>query len=240
MSQLNHPNATADHRGAQFAAILAEARRLCESVAKVELAGSPLYVVPQSRIADRFGVASRCYAYTTPSLDLYLRDYLDDWQGRGSCLVVNDLAIAEDYHPSDHREILLCIAMHELAHILDRPQLVATSDKDADEILFELLVVANVTDRDPTTEPRYGHGPSFIRLAIHLVARARRLGYDLRFAGVCPTHRYGLSPVGEYVQSLRRELNKSPTSLRQLLSAAPPISFTKLWQSDTQTPGENP
>lgn len=240
MSQGNPKNATGGLTDAQFLDYLAEAGSLCQTVARGELAGYPLYIVPQSRLVDQFGRAERCYGYTTPSLDLYLFDHLEDWQGRGPCMVINDLAIDEDVAPDAHQELFLNHALHELAHILDRDKLFAEEPSDLVRLQFERLVLADATKSEPSAGPQLGHGLSFVRIAIHLVERANRAGYDIRHAGVCHSHRYGLLPVGYYVDSLQCELQRAPQCLRELKATKPPTSFTCLCKPDPQPIGENP
>lgn len=78
-------------------ALCCRSQHLCRAVAGRDLEGLPLYIMPQSQLAAEYGNAERCYAYTTPSLDLYLRPHIRDWRGRGPCMVINDLALAEAY-----------------------------------------------------------------------------------------------------------------------------------------------
>ena len=231
--QENQQNATVANPDSHMAKYLAEAESLCRIVASLDLAGHPIYIVAQSQLESFFGQAGGCYAYTTPSLDLYVRDHIDDWQGRGPCMVINDLAIAEDHAPDAHRELVLNHTLHELAHILDRPSLFEDRNDHPDKLLFEALVVANTTSRPQSTEPIYGHRLNFIRIAIHLVDRANRAGFDIRHSGVCATHRYGLAPIANYVDALGDEPSRS-SSLRfqDIVENDTPNQFNQLWTAD--------
>lgn len=237
MSRKNQQNATVAGTVGPFGQYLADAERLCRLVAPRDLDGHAIYIVPQSRLADWFGQAESAYAYTTPSLDLYLQAHIDTWLGRGPCMVINDLAIAEDYEPEFHRDIVFNNVLHELAHILDRPQLFAERIDNQDLLLFESLVVANQLQHE-SESPTCGHGQSFVRIAIHLVARANRHGYDLRPAGVCRMHEFGLSPIGNYIDALGDEIAQhQSTHFRDF--PEPAIQFTELWNFDTQSRGES-
>ena len=122
MSRETQDIATVGHTASQFAEYLAEGHDLCRKIAPLDLAGHPLYIVAQSQIASEFGKAEGCHGYTSPSLDLYLQEFFDDWQGRGPCMVVNDIAIDDDQDPDFHHRVVINCILHELAHIVDRPE----------------------------------------------------------------------------------------------------------------------
>lgn len=100
--------------------LVANAEVLCRKIAARDLAGVPLYIVCQSALAAEFGRAAGCDGYTTPSLDLYLADHIPRYRGRGPCFVVNDLMLRED-RTDDLDYWFTAIALHELAHVLERP-----------------------------------------------------------------------------------------------------------------------
>ena len=55
MSRKNQQNATVAHTVGPFGQFLAEAELLCRTVATRDLDGHPIYIVPQSRLANWFG-----------------------------------------------------------------------------------------------------------------------------------------------------------------------------------------
>lgn len=236
MSPVTQDIATVGHTASQFAKYLTEGHDLCRQIATLDLAGYPLYIIPQSRIVDFFGKAEACYAYTAPNLDLYLKKYIDTWHGRGPCMVINDLAIAEDYDACFHEELVRNHIVHELAHVLDRPQPVPQKFLSADRVTFESLIVASVTNTEPSTAPIYGHALSFIRIAVHLIERANREGQDIRHAGVCRMRDYGLSPIEDYVKAIGFEVEEN-IYVRVRDFPPPPIRLLELFQSDTQPRG---
>ena len=219
-----------------FAALVEQAGQLCRAVAGRDLVGQPLYVVRQSAIASEYGTAEGCEAYTSPCLDLYLREFIPNWRGRGPCLVLNDLAMA-DVHPEDRQAVVLANTLHELAHILDRPQLYRTREQpDPDRLKFEALVLADeVGQPTPTNigQPWSGHGASFIRIALHLRHRAREHGILVLANDLCAGPRYGLSPASAYRSALDNETTRlADLTFRQIKAIEPPIEFTTLWASD--------
>ncbi len=221
-----------------FAALVDRAHDLCRAVAGRDLAGHELYIIRQSEISGEYGTAEGCEAYTSPCLDLYLREFIGPhWRGRGPCLVLNDLAMLADVHPEDLEAVVLGITIHELAHILDRPALYRERrDAEPDRLKFEALVLADeVGQPRPTVAPQpwTGHGASFIRIALHLRHRAREQGVVLLASALCGGPRYGLSPASAY----RAALGDEPTRLarltfREIAGIEPPTEFTNLWASD--------
>lgn len=72
--------------------LCARAESACRAIASRDLEGTPLYIMPQSRLPAELGGRSVCDGFTTPSLDLYLRDVIGPaWRGRGPCMVINDV-----------------------------------------------------------------------------------------------------------------------------------------------------
>ncbi len=228
--------ATVGHTDARFADYLAEAESVCRQIATLDLANYPLYILPQSRLVGLFGQAGNAYAYTTPSLDLYVRDYIDDWRGRGPCVVINDLALDEDCDPEFHREMVLNSAIHELAHILDRPQLVPDRNVDPVRIQFETLVIANAANSEQSTPASHGHGLSFIRIAVHLVGRANLNGHDVRPAGVIRMRELSPSSIDQYVDVIGPEV-EAYIDIRLQDFPEPSNRLLELYQSDTQSQG---
>lgn len=236
MSQVTHENATVGHPGDDMAKILADGEALCRTVASRDLEGTPLYVVPQSSLPTQCGSGDGCFAYTTPSLDLYLREHIPGYRGRGPCMVVNDLALAEDIDEEDLAWQTLVTVLHELAHILDRPALFEErAGVDPNRLLFESLVVANASASPPRVDiPLYhGHEAGFIRIALHLCFRARQLGYDIYHGVICGGHRYGLSHASRYLEALGDEPARcSGTLFRDIKTVTPPEAFSQLWAAD--------
>jgi len=219
-----------------MAKILADAEALCRAVAGRDLEGVPLYLVPQSILPPQRGSGDHCFAYTTPSLDLYIRDHIPGYRGRGPCMVINDLALAEDFGGEDLVYRMQTTVIHELAHVLDRPALFDDrAGVDPNRILFESLIVANATAR-PSREdiPLYhGHEAGFIRIALHLCHRAQQAGFDAHHAALCAGYRYGLSHAGSYLEALGDEPARCAGMLfRDIKSHKPPPAFSSLWCDD--------
>ena len=57
------------------------------SLPSASMGNTPIYIVMQSKLPNDLGGLSLMRGYTQDNLDLYLQDYIDDWQGRGACMV---------------------------------------------------------------------------------------------------------------------------------------------------------
>ncbi len=220
-----------------FAALVDRAGQLCRAIASRDLGGHELYIIRQSAISAEYGTAEGCEAYTSPCLDLYLREFILNWRGRGPCLVLNDLAMQADVHPEDLEAVVIGNTLHELAHILDRPALYRERrDAEPDRLKFEALVLADeVGQPRPTVAPQpwAGHGASFIRIALHLRHRAREHGVLLLANDLCSGPRYGLSPASAYRAALGDEPDRlAHLKFPEIAGIEPPEPFTNLWASD--------
>jgi hypothetical protein len=209
---------------------------LCRAVAGRELANLPLYIVPQSRLAE-LGFADDQHGLTCLSLDLFVREYMEEYRGRGPAMVINEDAIRQCHHPDDVEYIILATVLHELAHIVERPTHHAEWHADADpmRIKFDALTVAYAThEPQPVDVPAYdGHDHVFIRTCLHLACRAEQVGVKICPNVLCAGRSYGLYPATSY----QRALGDEPEQLRHLkfqeiLAIEPPAAFTALWQDD--------
>lgn len=236
MIQLAVRNAPKGHLLPHVATLLARADVLCHQIAGRDLGDTPLYIVPQSLLPAGYYEGAYHYAFTTPSLDIYLADHIKPYRGRGPCMLINDLGLVEDIGPFDLEYMVTKIVLHELAHILDRPALFADrTGEDPNKLLFESLVIADTTKRnDPSDLPAfYGHGASFIRIALHLCHRATLLGIDIPPAGICDGRRYGISHASDYEDALGDEPARCVDMLfREINAMEAPPEFSQLWASD--------
>ena len=239
MNDVAHVGSPKTGQGPDIGPVPARAVDLCRRVASRDLAGGPIYVVPQSRLAT--DMTADCEGYTAPSLDLYLRDAIGPaWHGRGPCLVVIDVALAADAHPDDFEYLVRAVVLHELAHILERPALVTdrTGVQPA-RIQFEALAVADAVSRPELAEqPAYrGHEARFIRTVLHLRHRAAEAGVAIAPALLCAGWRYGLSVADRYVEALGGEPARMAGALfHDILASPPPATFTELWIADVSPP----
>jgi hypothetical protein len=228
-------NAPVGHVGGHVGQILAKAERLCRIVAGRDLGSTPLYLLAQSQLPVGLSTQHH-YAFTHPRADLMYRDHIDSWLGRGPCAVINDIGIAEDFAAEDHEYAIIGIVLHELAHILDRPALFDEQDcDDPDRLQFDALVLTDASKRPSRSDlPMYfGHGPSFLRIVIHLAYRATHAGFDIKPAGIVAAHHLGLSPTAAYEDTLGDEPHRClDLGFRALLATEPSTEFTQLWAAD--------
>jgi hypothetical protein len=210
----------------------------CRVIASRDLGDTPVYIVPQSRLQADLAGPSRCEGYTTGSLDLYCREAIGaEWRGRGACMVINDTDIGS-MDPDDIELYFQVVAIHELAHILERPALyhdrlptdqAALQGEAADiakRIAADALPVEDVV-------PFLGHGARFIRAALHLCHRAQAAGVPVAPAQVCAGSNYGLSHATCYRDALGTEFGWSAGDrMLNILRRPAPKAFSQLWTAD--------
>jgi len=195
-----------------------------------------MYTVAQSILPADCGSGDHCYGYTLPSLDTCLADYIPGYCGRGPCMVINDVALADDFDPENLKYVVPAYVLHEPGHVLHRPAPFADrAGVDPDRLLFESLVVADCTTRPPRADlPAYhGHEAGFIRIALHLCHRAERAGVDIDPAAICAGHRYGLSHASDYQDALGDDPARCTDMLvRDIAATDPPPAYSRLWAQD--------
>jgi len=238
MGQPSQDNATWANGGDPVANLCAQAETLCQRIAPRDLAGLPVYVVPQSALLADLGTADACDGYTTPSLDLYLRDAIGlAWRGRGPCMVINDLVLLDEAR-DDLETYFLATVLHELAHVLERPALYRERpDAEPARLMFEALLLAQVVAEPPSPEDARAslphHGERFLRTALHLRHRAEAAGVCIGPALVCPNRQYGLSHANVYRAALGAEpIRLADARIRDVLASPPPAEFSRLWADD--------
>ena len=220
-------------------AVCARAESLCRTVAPLDLGDTPLYIVPQSRLPDELGGKAVCDGFTSPSLDLYVQDVIGPaWRGRGACMVVNDTDFGGQMDAFDIESAISGIALHELAHILERPA--AYRDRqgaDPLRIQFEALCLGDAVSHEPTpaeiAAPFQGHGLRFIRAALHLRHRADLAGTLVSIYYYCAGTYYGLSHPNRYRDALGDEpAQLANMSIRDILDTEYPEAFWHQWTTD--------
>jgi len=238
VNQRRRQNATWANVGSPVANLCAQAEALCQKIAPRDLAGLPVYVVPQSALLADLGTAEACDGYTTPSLDLYLRDVIGlAWPGRGPCMVINDLVLLDEA-PDDLETYFLATVLHELAHVFERPALYRERpDAGPARLMFEALLLAQIVAEPPSSEEGRAslphHGQRFIRAALHLRHRAEASGVCIAAAPICPNRDYGLSHANAYYAALGDEpVRLADARIRDVLASPPPEEFSRLWADD--------
>jgi hypothetical protein len=211
----------------------ARARNIALAIAGRDLADAPIYIVCQPTLAAEFGRAEWCEGYTAPSLDLYLADHILAYRGRGPCMVVNDLNMLADKTDEEFFELFfLSHVLHELAHILARPQLYEErTGEDPFRIKWEALVMGSQTAKpEPTRTPPYlNREAPFIRDVLHPRYRAAKAGVKLAPGPLFNPRLYGLSPPAKYQKALAGEPKRCAGMLfRDILASEPPPAFTEL------------
>lgn len=219
------------------------ARALCERIAARDLGDVPLYIVAQSSLPGSYGDASATYGCWSPLNDLYFRDALgSDWRGRGACVLINDLALREDFGDEDLELHFLAMTLHELGHALQqgiwyRERTDVTPDLLKDRMKFESFALALQLAEPPTAAEAqaafFAHGGPFIRVCLHLAFRAGVAGERIGPALLCGGRRYGLSHAMRYQDALGQEpACMRRRTFRDILATPAPKAFRQLWLQD--------
>ena len=235
-----------------------DAADLCRRLEPALVALAPrdlteIYVVPQSALPgdeQRKVAGTWCEGYTSPWLTAILRPYIPHWRGPAPLIVLNDvasrkLAIAygrttfSDTSPEIFLYRIIDSAIHETAHCLARERLFCNDPPPPgiEECIAAKLIADDLAPPSGAGAacPFSGHGPEFIRAAVHLTERARRLGFDTLGYGVACGEDYAVSTLPAYRDALRPELDALPSvSIPLLLTLPEPEPFTRLWLDDMQ------
>jgi hypothetical protein len=220
--------------------LIDHAETLCRLIAP-DLQGHPLYIVPIGTLpAEEFGQSAGCLAFTTPYLDLYVKDHVA-WRGRGPAMVLSERQIADRvrHNQQAFRDEVLATIVHEAAHWLERKQLYLEAEhKTPERIKTEANITFSGADEVESrpVPARYWHDDTFIRVCAHLSYRATRLGLEVPLASLACGRAYGQYPAGAYLRALGDEpaqmINESFAEIR---ATAAPEPFTELWRRDTAT-----
>lgn len=223
--------------------LCARARALCKRIGARDLGDTPLYIVAQSALPGIYGDARATYGCWSPSNDLYYRDAIGDaWRGRGACVLINDLALREDFGDEDVELHFLATMLHEFAHALQSGVWFRERPDIAPELLearmkFESFALALQLAEPPTAAEAqaafFAHGGPFVRVCLHLVHRANQLGERIGPALLCGGRRYGLSHAMHYGLALGQELAcMRRRTFRDILATPAPKAFRQLWIQD--------
>ncbi len=240
MSHVSEHNASVATVGDHWPDLVSRAIELCRTVAGRDLAGLPLYILLQSEVADVMGPDNFSDGYTSPNLDLNLQSVIGDaWQGRGPCMVLNHVSIADEHFPEDVDTVAFSTVLHELAHILDRPMPVDLhAVPDPGRIEFETMVIANALKHEyrPLPTAYFGHEDQFVRIALHLHFRAALAGVETIPNLLCAGRRYGLSHAHRYMEALGEEpIELAHLPIAEITRIPPPAAFLELWQADVKS-----
>lgn len=219
--------------------LCARAEAACRTIAPRDLDDVPLYIVPQSRLPAHLGGNSVNSGFTSPSLDLYLRDVIGSaWRGRGACMVVAVPTPIGEMDAVDVDDEFRKTVIHELAHILTRHRLWSDRDEnDRTRIAAEAADMSRQVAGPPSPErrllPFYGHGAMFIRVAPHLCYRAFVADLPVTPSEVCAGPGYCLSRANQYRAALGDEPRRlAETHFRDILDTPYPKPFWRLWTAD--------
>lgn len=152
---------------------------------------------------------------------------LGEWEGQWGNTIVFTPGLAE--------ESILPILLHELAHLLPaKPAIVDTIQPTQEQVAGQNLQIAAWAAGSREVPPWAGHGPDFIRAAIHLSHRAEKLGWNIPLESMnVAGEPYGLSMPFNYKVELGTEPWEFERKTFAEIDAAPmPPRFLNLFVQD--------
>jgi hypothetical protein len=201
-----------------------------------ELADSPFYVVAVSDAGAKWG------GLFAPTLaEEYRAEIGDRWRGPGPAIAINaSLWSGADPLSWEWSRVLIGVLLHELAHVIAVAQEVRCLTPPAPALSRELtegfLLDAPIRCGAGAVVPWADHGAEFIRAALHLHARAERLGIAfLRSHLVVDCNARGLSETEAYAEALGSEPKRyEGWTFEDISNCRPPEAFVSLWRRDVR------
>jgi hypothetical protein len=221
--------------------IAERAETLCRQIAPIDLADVPMYVTMASQLpTDVFGNCYSILGCTDRSLALWMRDFIP-WRGNGPAMVLNDVAIHQDFPGCSLEEAIRPTVVHELAHILERRKPFVDRPLATPERLAYERACYFAGHDDPEEfitqadreAPWLFHEWWYIRIAAHAAHRAERVGYEMPIDAVMDFELYGLSNGATYMDAIGREPERMlAMPFREIRRLPPPPALLELWESD--------
>ncbi|HZZ70762.1 MAG TPA: hypothetical protein VFE24_00805 [Pirellulales bacterium] len=227
--------------------------RRCELfLERLAAPSGPIYFVMPNQIGDAHlfcnGVGTAVGGYAYPSLDRLLRPPLERakrWRGPGLAMIVANQVAGQ--RTSLERRLLTGI--HELAHLIlflpqpwlpDRGHSAAAPAAARQQSAISVISASldrYARDGAISREAPYAlHEFDFIRVALHGLMRAQKLGFqtgDERL--VCAGEIYGLSPQENYVAAFGAEFERlAEVPLVGLSLEEPSAAAVDLWLADVR------
>jgi hypothetical protein len=191
-----------------------------------ELGREPVYIRTKNELTLNVHLVE-ARAFTSLNLDLEIRDELasrDEWRGRGFACVISEPG--EFFRASWPDQ--LGLVLHELSHHLaERPAVLDENEKAAPGgSTVSTSLYLDASGEWLGSVMRTGHGPEFVRAALHTFWRGRNEA-PLPAMNVF-WDRYGSPDAGQAITALRAELDKSGNIIDTLRKPMPD-AFAKLW-----------
>jgi hypothetical protein len=211
-----------------------------------------LYVVFASATNDDLAEMAKeqIVGCTTPNMDRRLGRFISPWRGRQPCMLLADRELQEEAArrvgsgvtlAQAERWVFGAVALHEAAHILERPPPYwGGADGPGEyppELLKEMAVWLATPEKDlpppPSPEPWFGHGALWLRILCHIAWRARRKGLCLStpvVVNIGGGSYYGLGNPQVFEASLGNEMERcADLPFEQFLYDNPPEAYSAVW-----------
>ncbi len=202
----------------------------------------PLYVLAAADLPADRGRDVKVKGYTYEALDLHLADVIGDrWRGRGPAMVVSAAEVALDCHPDQLAGMVLAVAVHETAHILDptwkypRKATRRTAGVPSrPQLALARQLASSVSEPDLPDEPDSHHSAIFVRTGVHLLHRAEALGVFLWASTVVGGgDRKKCFGAERYRVALGDELARMAGASFAAIGKSPvPAALVELWQRE--------
>lgn len=225
----------------------ASAESLCRYLIAPELDEfeAQFYLLLESFMPTTLGATVR--GYTHPHLDLALQERIEKqqmlggWRGRGPAIVVNDRLLSEESpSPADFRLAFHSVAIHELAHVVERIPVIPEVEPLPEVVELVQGMVDNEIyiipeKRKKPRPPFFLHDARFFRALLHLRYRAWCAGFVALVTVGHDFANHGLSDVLDYQTALGNEpfdLKDIPVS--DVMALDPPQAFIDLFRRDCE------
>jgi hypothetical protein len=228
----------------ELSELLTWAESWLPTLAPADLAGRPVYVVPQE-------LPATIGATVGPDMDLAYRCEIGErWRGRGVAILIDPAHFALDV--AHLREIshasnfdlemmrhyvarkMLQLLLHEMAHavLMEPPaETPRVTQRQARQTIDEWYPPAEADPRLPA--PWMDHEADFVRACLHLRYRAKSAGVVLPLQDLAAGWTYRMAKIETYSKALGREPAKmAGLSFKEIATTLPPREFTALWIAD--------
>ncbi len=224
-----------------------QAKRTIENLADA-LMDIPIYTVfasdepPSALLLDGW-----CLGCTSRSFDLALQPWLEaqgHWRGRSPAVFIDDIHLhriafeeanySEDTH-SIFGQTLTGILLHELAHVAESAPDFDPPTPENHGRAMALISLSHASEADLARPANWGHGPIWVRAALHLHQRAKKIGHATDIQRIYCGADYDIPEPTECKAALKSEKRLlAGVSIFNIRMIDAPPDYQDLW-SESET-----